>query len=596
MLPKFIVYSLSFIVLIFSVAFPVSAQTLTPLPPTVSPTSPLYTDLLVNNLFHSFSCLAIGQSVIGQPCLTYQVTKNAQGMIQGVPMLSSVNLSGGTLGATTSLIGALYENPPVRTIDYLASVGHGLGIVKTANAQVVGSGAAVLNPILALWQTSRNISYVIMIIIFLVIGLMVMFRNKINPQTVITAQAALPGLVIGLIMITFSFFFAGLISDMAFVGTNVVGYYFAAAQGPTALADPERINLADNMSKKNIMSIFSTFAGEVISSDQIHQAVNTFIGNLTPSIASWVRIASGVIAYQVGAQFGGALGGAITPAVCAATGIGVLIAPMCGAIGQLGGQAIVGGTTGAIAAADPGWTFSGVLYLLTIVIIIYTLFRLVLRLINAYLAIIFLTISAPFQFLAAALPGRQGLATQWIRNILSNVLAFPAVLAVLYFAAFLIGQSFGPLKVTSYLNPKPDNAFVSTVHAADPPQSKIVGTSVFPLFGGMDISFLAAIAAFGALLVTPAIPDIIARSIGTLSQTGQLLGQEISSGISGGQRYGNRFGTAPGQAGQSLSAFGQQVAPKYSTVMKDGLPVTIKEQGLLGRLKGKGPEEVIKPP
>src|SRR3989344_250750 len=64
----------------------------------VPPTSPIYTDLLVHNMFHTFSCLAVGQSIIGQPCLTYQITKNAQGAIQGIPVLSSANLAGGTLG------------------------------------------------------------------------------------------------------------------------------------------------------------------------------------------------------------------------------------------------------------------------------------------------------------------------------------------------------------------------------------------------------------------------------------------------------------------------------------------------------------------
>src|SRR3990167_6572032 len=67
------------------------------LPTYVSPTSPLYTDMLLHNMFHTFSCLASGKSVIGQPCLTYQVTKNAQGTIQSIPVLSSIDISGGLL-------------------------------------------------------------------------------------------------------------------------------------------------------------------------------------------------------------------------------------------------------------------------------------------------------------------------------------------------------------------------------------------------------------------------------------------------------------------------------------------------------------------
>src|SRR3989344_4356365 len=204
------------ILLLFTLTTPAFAQTpaspsslpstlpltLSPLPSSISPTSPAYTDLFVHNMFHTFSCLTIGASMIGQPCVTYQLQKNTQGVIQSVPALAQVNTSGGAIGTMTSLVGVLFANRPVRSIDYLASVGNGLGIVKEAQAQVVGSGNAVLNPVIALWQVSRNVSYLVMIIIFIVIGLMVMFRQKINPQTVITAQAALPGLVVGLILIT----------------------------------------------------------------------------------------------------------------------------------------------------------------------------------------------------------------------------------------------------------------------------------------------------------------------------------------------------------------------------------------------------------
>ena len=200
---KFLPVVLTFTFLLLTLPISVHAQASTPsdipIPSTVSPTSPIYTDLLVSNMFHTFSCLMVGSSMISQPCLTYQ---------SGIPVLSKVNLQGGVLGSTTSVIAMLYLNPPVRTADYLASVGQGMGIVKEAKAQVGGSGSGVLSPILKLWEVSRNISYVFMIIVFVVIGLMVMFRNKINPQTVITAQAALPGLVIGLIMITFSYFLA----------------------------------------------------------------------------------------------------------------------------------------------------------------------------------------------------------------------------------------------------------------------------------------------------------------------------------------------------------------------------------------------------
>jgi len=248
MFARILTFLVSCILFLSTLVSPAFAQTATSaaLPSTVSPTSPLFTDMLAYNIFHTFSCLAVGGSVINQPCLNY---------IQGVPVLSSVNTGGGVLGTTTSLIGALYANPPVRTADYLASVGQNFGIVKEAHAQVVGSGAQVLKPILSLWTVSRNISYVIMIIIFVIIGLMVMFRQRINPQTVITAQAALPGLVIGLILITFSYFLAALITDTAYIGTNLVGYYFSAAQPSSSGAPPPSSNLVDATKSESVISI-----------------------------------------------------------------------------------------------------------------------------------------------------------------------------------------------------------------------------------------------------------------------------------------------------------------------------------------------------
>ncbi|MBI2338250.1 hypothetical protein HYU95_03650 [Candidatus Daviesbacteria bacterium] len=515
-------------------AFPVSSPaTYYPLPATVSPTSPLYTDLLVNNLFHSFSCLAIGQSVIGQPCLSYQVTQNAQGALQGVPVLSQVNTSGGVLGATTSLIGALYQNPPVRTVDYLASVGEGFGIVKTANAQVVGSGAAVLSPILKLWQVSRNISYVIMILVFLVIGLMVMFRNKINPQTVISAQAALPGLVIGLVMITLSYFLAGLISDIAFVGTNVVGYYFVAAQGQINSADPQWIdqrNLAKQISPESILSVFSRFVG-IITNERAQDALAAIFNNFSDGVQSQIRWLAGLLAFQFSSQPGQAI-----PV------IGQFVGPIIGLIGA------------AATAGDPTAILGYILAFVATFILIYQMIQLLLRLITTYLTIVFLTLTAPFQFLIAALPGRQGIATGWILNMLANILVFPAVLAVFYFVAFILGQSFGPFRVAN-LNQKQNSTFIPVVYAQE--KNQIIGTNTFPLFGGMNLGFINVLLAFGALIALPTVPEIVIRTLGKASQAGQLIGQEISGGIRGGQGYAGR---TPGLAQGAAQGLGTGIA------------------------------------
>lgn len=521
-------------------ASPVHAQSATSspasnlqLPTSIPPTSPLYTDLIVNNMFHTFSCLAVGSSVIGQPCLSYQITKNAEGMIQSVPILSQTNLSGGALGATTGLIGALYANPPLRTADYLASVGENLGIVKTAHAQVIGSGNAVLNPILSLWKVSRNISYLIMIIVFVIIGLMVMFRNRINPQTVITAQAALPGLVIGLILITFSYFLASLISDTAFIGTNLVGYYFSAAQNK-----PVQDLVADT-SSQNILTLFSKFVG-IIDSGPATRALEIVFTNSSEKVQDFMRFAAGLMAFQYGN-----MAGHVVPVV-----------------GDLAGI-ITGLGAGAVTAAAAPQIFGQVLAWISMVVLLYSMIKLLFRLINSFLSIIFLTISAPFQFLAAALPGRQGIATGWILNMLANVLVFPAILAVFYFVSFLLagtGRDFSPLNVSD-LHQIRDGSLVPAIYAEE--KNKIIGSATFPLFGGLNTSLITIILALGALIASPAIPDIIVRTVGRAGQAGQLLGQELSGNIRGGQGYsqqGQQVGQVGSKIGQDFSHFrGQKI-------------------------------------
>ncbi|MBI4035681.1 hypothetical protein HY383_01905 [Candidatus Daviesbacteria bacterium] len=569
-------------------ASPVYAQSAAPsaiqstiysLPTTVSPTSPLYTDLLVNNLFHSFSCIALGQSVIGQPCLTYQVTQNAQGVIQSVPMLSQVNTSGGALGTTTSLIGALYTHPPVRTADYLASVRQNFGIVKEANAQVVGSGAQVLNPILSLWQVSRNISYVIMIIIFLVIGLMVMFRNKINPQTVITAQAALPGLVIGLVMITFSFFFAGLISDMAFVGTNVVGYYFVAAEGK--LSDStfqDQLNLSQKLSGANILNIMGPLTGILDNGGILHLNnlggdISRFASLIYDNLSSAAQGAIQMLVFWLAAQFIAP----IIPTDVSTSPWMLILKPIVG---------IVGGVAANLALAPLLGLFLSFAAALALV---YQMLKLFFRLIMAWLTIIFLTISAPFQFLFASLPGRQGIATSWILQMLGNILIFPAVIAVIYFVAFLLGpQKFSENCPKDNSNPNQclikisaanqinNGSLISPVYATD--GRDIVGSNAFPLFGGLDLSFMRILLAFGALMALPKIPDLIVSAVGKAGQAGQMIGQEIMAGTGFGQRYTQRQFGAGIETGQGVikGSIGETTVDAYGNVV-------LSRQGILRR-------------
>lgn len=528
---------------------PVHAQASTPsatlpsstnlVPSSISPTSALYTDLLVHNLFHTASCLMAGYSIIGQPCLSYKISQDAQGFIKGVPFLSQTNLSGGALVTTGSLIDTLYLSRPVKTADYLAVLGEDLGI-KEARAQVGGSAELILRPVLRLWQVSRNISYLFMILVFVIIGLMVMFRQRINPQTVVTAQAAIPGLVIGLILITFSYFLAALISDLAFLGTNLVGFYFSAASGGGI-----QTNLVGNLSGHNVLGIFSRFVG-AIEMGQIIYALDIIYN----AVDSNVKVALKVFAALAGFFAGSSIAGGIP-----------IIGPILGLIAGL-----IGATVTTLATTQVLGFFA---WLISIAILIYAMFRLLLRLISNYLTIIFLTVTAPFHFMAASLPGRQGLATDWVLNMLCNVLAFPAVVGVFYFVAFILGK---PVVLRN-----------ETLMAINNSTS-VTGTAAFPLFGGLDLGFINLLLAFGALLATPAIPEIICRIIGRMSVAGQLIGQEMGANMRG-QRYWDEVAERGGRALGTAGQFGGSFYGEKGWVYIPGTGyVQIAQPSLAGRL------------
>ncbi len=73
----------------------------------------------------------------------------------------------------------------------------------------------------------RNLAYLVFAVIFVVIGLMIMLRVKIDPKTVVSVQSALPKIFLSLILITFSYPIAGFMIDLMYVSIGVIISIFA---------------------------------------------------------------------------------------------------------------------------------------------------------------------------------------------------------------------------------------------------------------------------------------------------------------------------------------------------------------------------------
>jgi len=102
-------------------------------------------------------------------------------------------------------------------------------IVPEAKAQGFGFGA--LSPVRGIWRVFRDITYGLFVIFIIILAFMIMFRYKINPQTVVTVQSAIPKIIIGLILVTFSYAIAGFLVDLLYVVIGLVALAFSNTGG-----------------------------------------------------------------------------------------------------------------------------------------------------------------------------------------------------------------------------------------------------------------------------------------------------------------------------------------------------------------------------
>lgn len=166
-------------------------------------------------------------------------------------------------------IAVMYDNPPATTEQYLAYVFDSAGIAQPAYAQ--GLGFASLNPILSIWTTFASIAYFFLIIIFVIIGFMIMFRQKISSQTIVTAQQAIPQIIVALITITFSYAIAGLLIDMMYLIMQLM----------VALFSPGNPSITSDLYTQNIFEVGRSLVGTGTSSvnDSVAEFIRATIGD-----------------------------------------------------------------------------------------------------------------------------------------------------------------------------------------------------------------------------------------------------------------------------------------------------------------------------
>ena len=239
-----------------------------------------WTQSIMIEVMSSLSCQLTGVNPANpsQSCL---------GVDQKTGKIGFMENGGGAIGVMGHMIGMLY-NMPVHTGDFTEYLAQNFGITKTAYAQSA-TGFNTLSPLIGIWSAFRNIVYIVLTIIFVLIGLAIMFRVKIDPRTVMTIQNQIPKIIIAMVLVTFSYAIAGLMIDFMYLLMYFLFNIFATipATGTTTI-DVTSLNPANLQGKSpfSIIGDIPSIAGNV--SGSVKDVINSLLGGGLLSFIGWL--------------------------------------------------------------------------------------------------------------------------------------------------------------------------------------------------------------------------------------------------------------------------------------------------------------------
>jgi hypothetical protein len=441
---------------------------------------------------------------------------------------------GGLLGYTPSLFAQVFI-PPASSGEYIRYLADNFGITKPAHAQAkpVPNGFDSLRPIQALWITSRNITYMFFVLIFVIIGVGIMLRVKIDPRTVMSLQNQIPRVIISILLITFSYAIVGLMIDLmwltTYTGINVITQSNGVITNHTDCKGEVRLQgrahkglhqtplayVSDILQGTYFGTVwikepggpgFLWNNGSVLDYEKLDKTKREYICS-----GGFTRVAFGT-AY--------ALGDLVTELISNLfTGGRGWKDVSCGKSLVSSIFSFVSGSTKegslfdcfALLIAGPSGSLAN---LLTVLIVYCVMFMLLLRLwfelLKAYVMIILYAITGPFWIIMGLLPSKPLGFEKWFRRIFANLIAFPATVALLL-ASSLFMELF-----TNHKRAVGETSFVP------------------PLIGNTNVENFGILLGFGVLLIAPGIVKIIKDSMHAVGKQGAAAALTATNSLAAG--------------------------------------------------------------
>ena len=343
------------------------------------------------------------------------------------PQEGDKNFNNSLFGFMGNLIVLPYSNPPASGIYWAYSGLQNAGFISESYA-AEGVGFGAIKPFIKIWSVFRNLAFILIVLILISIGFMIMFRMKINPQTVISVENSLPKIAIALLLITFSYAIAGFLIDIMYIVILKI------------ISTLSTINF-DQYTPANAFNLINEYVGAGSSKlfPVKYNLINTgnYLLSILPlSLGRTLKFIGGYlaafgIAHWIGNKFdiNRAFKGFSDIGFQAAT-FGLQIGDLPDFIGLLFYWVLT--FTVLMPLALP--LVIGILVGLTI---LFLFFRIFFLLLTNYIQILLLILFAPVILLFEAIPGRNTFAW-WFKNLLANLLVFPLVILIILTSDIII--------------------------------------------------------------------------------------------------------------------------------------------------------------
>lgn len=361
---------------------------------------------------------------------------------------TSSYIPGGAIGVASQTV-AMTFSQPISGIQYLAKMKDNL-LGKSAYAQGAGYGFNSITGLLPIWRAFRNLVYLASSLLFIMLGLMIILRVKLNPQTVVSIQSAIPDIITTLLLVTFSYAIAGLLLDlMKFVEAAGVSLLFSAT-GKT---------IGSNLFDDNF--IYARIFG--LQNFKFSDLVGNNLGKIT-------NLSTNLIPWQIITILGSLIGGMVG-----------------GIFGSAGGLPIglAGGAIGAILGPM-------IIHFILLLLVLYFVLKLLIGLIKIYVSIIFKIIIGPLEIGLGAIPGIKAGFSSWLKDLFAMTMTFPIITLFLVIANMLVE---------------------STLKGWGQVQAPAIIDATGMLTGGGIINALPFFIGFSALMMVAQLPELIPQAI-----------------------------------------------------------------------------------